>query len=139
MDLMQRFKEQAKNSPKVIVYPEGEDERILEAVSIVSEEGIAKPVLLGKEDVIKQTAGERNIDIAGIPVINPKESDKIEIYAAGYSEKKNDITVGVATRMVKKSLFFGAMMVAGGDADGMVAGIANARRVPQRPPGSGCI
>ncbi len=126
MDLMEKFKEQAKKSPKVIVYPEGEDERILEAVSVVSKEGIAKPILLGKEDAIKQIAAEKNIDISDIPIINPKESDRIETYAASYSEKKGGIKQSVAARMVKKSLFFGAMMVASNDADGMVAGIANA-------------
>lgn len=126
MDLMTQFKEKAKKAPKRIVYPEGEDERILAAASAVLKEGIAHPILLGQRAQIKQIASEHNVNIDGILVIDPQESEKLETYAAAYGERKGDVSIPVARRMVKKVLFFGAMMVAMGDADGMVGGIAHA-------------
>lgn len=126
MDLITQFKDKAKKSPGRIVYPEGEDKRILAAASIVFKEGIANPILLGQKSRIEQTAVENNIDINGISVIEPQESEKLEKYAVSYSERKVDISTSIAKRLVKKVLFFGAMMVSCDDADGMVGGIAHA-------------
>lgn len=126
MDLVTQFKEQAKRDPRKIVYPEGEDERILTAASIVLKEKIARPVLLGQRSHIERIATERKIDIEDISIIRPQESEELEKYAINYCKKKRDIPISVAKRLVKKPLFFGAMMVSCDDADGMVGGIAHA-------------
>ena len=126
MNLVDRFKEKAKGTSRRIVYPEGEDVRILKAASIVSREKIAVPVLLGNRAQIEKEAVEKGIDISGISVVEPKCSEKLEKYAEIYCEGKDDVSVSVAKRLVRKVLFFGAMMVSCGDADGMVGGIAHA-------------
>ncbi|MCK4423015.1 MAG: phosphate acetyltransferase [Candidatus Omnitrophica bacterium] len=125
MDLITRFKEQARKSPKRIVFPEGEDERIIEAAAAVSREGIAEPILLGNRERIEQTAAEKRIDINSVFIIAPPISDKLEHYAVSYCEQRKNIAVSVARYIVKKPVFWGAMMVSCGDADGMVAGIAH--------------
>ncbi|MCD5401599.1 phosphate acetyltransferase [candidate division NPL-UPA2 bacterium] len=126
MDLMTRFKEQAKKEPKRIVFPEGEDERILTAASMVLKERIARPILLGRRAEIERIASEKQVDIKDIPLVETRESEELEKYAASYCERKGDISISIARRLVKKGLFFGAMMVSCGDAEGMVGGIIHA-------------
>jgi phosphate acetyltransferase len=64
--------------------------------------------------------------LKGIETINPKESPKLDFYAARYIKGRDDITEGIARRMVSKPLFFAGMMVACGDADAAVGGAASA-------------
>lgn len=125
MDLITQFKKQAINNPQRIVYPEGEDERILTAASMVWKEGIARPILLGRRAEIERIASEKKIDISGIPVMETSESAELEKYAVNYNKARGDISLSIARRLVKKVLFFGAMMVSCGDAEGMVGGIAH--------------
>lgn len=125
MDIITRFKEKARTGPRVIVYPEGEDEKILTAASVVLREGIAKPVLIGRKSEIKRAAREKGIDINAVTIVEPGKSEKLEKYAQVYCEDKDNISIPIAKRLVKKALFFSAMMVSHGDADGMVGGIAH--------------
>lgn len=126
MDLIDIFKEQAKKNLKKIVLPEGHDERILSAAAEISREKIAIPVVLGNLEEIKNLAIKLNLKLDGITIINPAESQNLDKYASAYMRKRKDVTEGMAKRLVKKNLFYGAMMVALGDADGMVAGAATA-------------
>ena len=126
MDLITGFKQKAKADPRTIVYPEGENETILSAVSSILKEGIAKPVLVGKKPEIEKAAKEKAIDISAVDLIEPERSEKLEKYAQLYCEDKDNISLPIAKRLVRKPLFFAAMMVSCGDADGMVCGIAHA-------------
>lgn len=125
MDLTQSFIEKAKKKPLPIVFPEGKDERIIIAVSKIKEMGIAEPIVLGVEEDVKALAAENNVSLDGIKIINPRESEKLETYAAEYA-KSRDMKESIAERVVKKPLSFGGMMVKMGDAQGMVAGVASA-------------
>ncbi len=110
----------------MIVYPEGENGTILSAASSILKEGIAKPVLVGKKAEIEKAAGEKAVDISAVTLIEPEKSEKLEKYARLYCEDKDNISLPIAKRLVKKPLFFASMMVSCGDADGMVGGIAHA-------------
>jgi len=125
MDLMGRFKEQAKKLSCTVVYPEGDDERILEAASIVAKENVAKPVVLGKKGEIEKLAADKGISLEGVSIVSPQESGKIEEYAKAYCEGREDVSPRIASRLMKKTLFFAAGMVACDDADGMVGGISH--------------
>ena len=125
MDVLEEFKNKAKSNLKKIVFPEGNDERILEAVSKVKEQGLAIPIILGNSDDVLALAKEYNIDLSDIEIINNKDQDKIDVYAKEYI-KDRDLKEVIAKKLVKKALFFGGMMVKTGEADGMVAGVANA-------------
>ena len=126
MALIENFKEKAKGNPKRIVFPEGKDARIVEAAILAEREGIARPILLGRPDEIKKLAEEIGLDAGNIPIVNPKEDERLSRYAELYSRDKEELTTAIAGRLIKKELFFGGMMVACGDADGMVAGASHA-------------
>jgi phosphate acetyltransferase len=126
MDLITGFKKKAQADPRVIVYPEGENGTILSAASSILKDGIAKPVLVGEKSEIEKVAREKAVDISAVTLIEPERSEKLEKYARIYCEDKDNISLPIAKRLVKKPLFFAAMMAACGDADGMVGGIAHA-------------
>ncbi len=127
MDIVERFKEKARQKPKVIVLPEGGEDRVLRAAEATAQEGFAYPVLLGDEEAIRGRAASLNLDLANVEVVNPLKSPKIDSYAKLYFEtrRKRGVTERLAKRILGKSLYFGAMMVHAGDCDGMVAGAAN--------------
>jgi len=117
----------AKQKPKKIVFPEGEQEKILRAASKLVEEGIGFPILLGNEDRIKKLAEQANIDLKGIEIINPFRSDKLDHYAKKMLElrQRKGVTPAEAKRLlVRIQDYFGAMMVAEGEADCLLNGYA---------------
>ena len=128
MSFIKSIHQQAKNDKKKIVLPEGTETRMIKAVPLILEKGIAEVVLLGSEEEIKEIALEHGIDLAGAEIINPAQSDKLEEYGERYYQlrKHKDITEEEAKEQVKDPLYFGSMMVKKGDADGKVAGAENA-------------
>ncbi|MEK6647512.1 MAG: phosphate acetyltransferase [Candidatus Firestonebacteria bacterium] len=126
MSLLEHFIEKAKQSPKVIVFPEGNDERILSAAFRLSEEGIAKPIVLGNPDEVKSMALRLNLNIDKIKIENPVNSSNLEKYAISYSKSREGISKDIAMKLVKKSLAFGCMMVKESDAYGLVGGVSHA-------------
>lgn len=122
MGIAERFIEKAKSSPKTIVFPEGSEARIIRAARRLKDEGICRPTLVGKHDEVERVAAETGVSLDGIPVVDPKQSDRAAHYAARYAERRG-VREKVAARIVKKELSFGASAVAAGDADGMVGGV----------------
>lgn len=129
------LKARAKKSIKTIVLAEGEELRTLKAAEIVISEEYAKVILLGNPDKINMLAKAENVNIAGVPIINPENSDKNEEYAEAFYElrKKKGITPEQAAETIKNPLYYGVMMVKQGDADGMVAGAVNSSANVLRP------
>lgn len=125
MDIIQNFKERAKKNPKRIVFPESKDERILRAVEELAQEEILIPVLVGEREKIHQTARELKINLDNIEIQEPKKSENLQRYALAYM-KQREVEEGIASQLMGKDLLFGSMMVKEGDADGIVAGAANA-------------
>ncbi len=109
-----------------VVLPEGRDPRIIEAARQIKEQRIAEPIVLGKPEQIEAAAQEAGVSLTGITTLDPKQNPRLEAYAEQYIHGRDDISVGVARRMVSKSVFHGGMMVACSDADAMVAGAASA-------------
>ena len=127
MDILKDFAERAKKRQLKVVLPEGRDERIIKAAHAIKQQGIAQPIVLGKPEDIATAATAASLSLDGILTINPKDSPKIDAYAAAYAEHRGgQVSEGVARRMVAKPVFYGGMMVATGDADAMVAGAATA-------------
>ncbi len=125
MGIVDRFIKQAKTKTGSVVLPEGTDERIIQAARQIKDDGIADPILLGAAEEVQTAAKQAGVSLDGIQVIDPKTSDKLEAYTAIYA-KSREMKATIAARMVKRALFFGGMMVAQGDADTMVAGVAHA-------------
>jgi len=124
MNLIEQFKNKAREKPMNIVFPEGDEERILKAAEMALKERIAYPVVLGDEKKIQGKAKDIDVNLDGIEIINPVRSPKMAEYASAYCESR-DVNEGVAKRILRRVLYFGAMMVNVGDCDGMVAGSIN--------------
>jgi malate dehydrogenase (oxaloacetate-decarboxylating)(NADP+) len=71
----------AQHSPKRVVFPEGENEKVLRACHILLEEGVAAPILLGNEKVIRGKAEELGVDLRGMEVVDVERSPDREAYA----------------------------------------------------------
>ena len=118
-------KRAAKN-PKRIVFPEGSEERILKAVSVILKKKIAQPILVGNSTKIKNAAKKLKlkIDWDKVKIYDNKRSKKLKEYAALFYEKRKHkgIKEKDALEIIKGINYFGTMMVETGDADGMVTG-----------------
>ena len=124
--LMDSIIKKATKLGKTIVLPEGEEPRVIEAARCITDNKIAKVILLGDRQVIKNVRADINVD--DIEVINPKTSDKLEKYSNTLFElrKAKGMTLEQAQELVKNNtLFFGALMLKLGEADGMVGGAIN--------------
>lgn len=125
MTVIEELFEKAKQASATVVFPEGEEPRILEAAETLVREGLATPVLLGVEKTIVHTAAAEGLSMAGITVVDPSSTALMERHARSLSEARG-LPEGAAMRLLKKPLYLAGMMVARGDADAMVAGIAHA-------------
>jgi phosphate acetyltransferase len=111
----ERLKERARATPRRIVFPEGDDERVIGAALRLKQEGLAEPILVSK----KAAPGLENVWPIGHP--------KIDDYAGLYLKRRagKGVSTLEADAIARKPLFFAALMVAMGDADGSVGGCVN--------------
>ena len=102
-DIVYNLRQRAKQDPKVIVFPEADDERVVEAVKIIKEENIAKPLLLTQDNL---------------------DPEKQEEFANIYFERKQvkGVTFEEARELMENPLYYASMMTRYGYADGFVAG-----------------
>ncbi len=124
--LMDQIKQKAKLLNKTIVLAEGEEPRTIDAAMKIVEGGIAKIILVGDEKKIKEIRPEA--DLSKVTVINPETYDIADFADTLYQSKLNSkkpLTMEQATAQVRGNLYFGAMLVKKGIADGMVAGAIN--------------
>ena len=125
----------AKQAPKTIVLPEGEDERVLEAAHIVNEEKFAKIVILG--DVTKMTAhfAAKGWNTDGIEFIKPEESPRLGEYTELLYElrKEKGLSREDAAKLALNYNYFGTLMIKSGHADGMVSGANHSTADTVRP------
>ncbi len=124
-EVMRVFIHRAQQAPKRIVFPEGEEEKILRAARIIVEEKIAQPILLGSRTLIAQRIKELGLDMEGVEIINPSKSMKHDEYAKTFYDlrQRKGVTRGGVERLVSTHNIFGMMMVRQGDADGLVSGL----------------
>ncbi len=125
-EMMRVLINKAKSAPKRLVFPEGDEDKILRAAAILVEEEIAIPILLGDEDVIRARAQELGIDLGSIEIINPRNSPKFNEYAERIFalRQRKGVTLAEARRMLRNNRnYYGVMMVNEGDADTMLSGI----------------
>ena len=126
---LRKVRASAKANPKNIVFPEGEEPRILEATETIIKKKLANPILIGDPRKIKSLAKKRKLEIdwKKVKIINPKTSKLTEKYIKIFAEERK--SKGITKAKAKKILqskeginYFGTMMVHTGDADGMVSG-----------------
>ncbi len=121
---IEKIKERAKQHKKHIVLPDALDERTLKAARIIVDEKIANVTLIGDEEKIYSLAEKIGVNLSGVRIENPLRSEKLSDFAHIFYNlrKHKGISFEEAIETMKNSLFFGAMMVREGLADGSVAG-----------------
>jgi phosphate acetyltransferase len=99
-----------------IVFPEGSDERVVAAATRLAQEKVVQPILLGP------CRG-----IPGVKFLEPETSDRLSRYAALFHERRRHkgVTQSEAREVARRPLYFAALMLAHGDADGFVGGAVN--------------
>jgi malate dehydrogenase (oxaloacetate-decarboxylating)(NADP+) len=122
--VMRTIRSQARAKPRRIVFAEGEELRVLEAVRIVKAEGFARPILLGDPAVIRAAAESVNLDLAGIELRNPHENAELDQLARMLfqARSRKGLSRNKADRIVRRPIEHGLMMLRAGLAEGLVAG-----------------
>lgn len=135
MDLFEELKVEVKEKHPSIVFPEGEDERVLSAAFRLKEENILEPIVLGKRSEVEKTAKAIGKDLANINFIDPAEAKDIDEMAQTFFERrKGKITLEDAKALLLKDVnYFGTILVYMKKADGLVSGAAHATSDTVRP------
>ncbi len=137
MSFIEEIKERAKKDIKTIVLPEAEDVRTLEATRMVLDEKYAKVILIGNKEKVLAKAKENNIDITGVEIINPVESEKYDEYVNLLYDlrKHKGMTIEQAKELVKDPTYYGMLMLKdeGSIADGLVSGAVHSTSDTLRP------
>ncbi|MCS6984760.1 MAG: phosphate acetyltransferase [Leptospiraceae bacterium] len=126
--------EKARSLQKHIVLPEGEDERILQAARILTERGVVKITLLGKEEIVREKIARLGLDLK-VELIDPEKSPWRNDFAREYYElrKHKGISPQMADELMTNVNYFGTMLVHRGLADGMVSGAIHTTAETIRP------
>ncbi len=114
-----------KNKSKIL-FTEGANQKILEAVSILKDEGIIKPVVFGRKSEITSLIKEHNIpNLNDLEIIYPSEHPKFTEYVDTFYQmrQRKGVSIGYAKATMRRASYFGSMMVKKGDADGMITGM----------------
>jgi len=119
--------ERAKNDPKRVVFGQAENIKVLKAVQAVKHEGIAIPILMGNPVSIRKIITELNLDLADIPIIDPRSNDenaRIEEFADEFvrNRQRKGVAKEEATELMRNQPYFGSMMVHQGLADAFLSG-----------------
>lgn len=115
----------AISNPKRVVFPEGDEPKIIRAAYICVEDGIAMPILLGNRKTIEQTARAMHIPLDEIAIEDPSTSRKREEYAQHMwaRRQRKGMSLDEARRRLYNGNYFGSCMVVRGDADALVSGV----------------
>ncbi len=122
--LLESIKDQARSFKRTVVLPDALDERTMRAARIVTDQAIASTVLIGNEEQIRTKAESLNVGLNGIRIADPVNSDKLSDFSHIYFNlrKSKGIEFPEAQKTMTHPLYFAAMMVREGMADGSVAG-----------------
>lgn len=114
----------AQQDPPSIVFPEGDDPRILRASRILADEGIARPILLGDLDAIRRQADDASLTLEDIELVNPRTAGDRDQLAQELWQRRQrrGMTLRQAKARVLDPLYYGLMMLRAGRTDALVAG-----------------
>ena len=127
--------EKLQRHPKRVVFPEGNEPRVLQAARQFYSLRLGAPILLGDRTVIKTAAERLNLSLEGVRIINPVESEELENFAQRYESLRRykGIKVKEARQAMHNPNYYGAMMVAMHQADGFVSGASEITGSTLRP------
>ena len=127
--LVKRITTKAKRNPKRIVFAEAEHYKILKAAQEVKDEGIAIPILLGREVRIRQLIEDNVLDLDDVQILDPKSDEQRERrnqfgQILFEKRKRKGMTLPEAVKLMRERNYFGSMMVDQGIADAFISGIS---------------
>ena len=123
-EFMRMVMHKAQAAPRRVVFPEGENDKILRASHILADEKIAAPILLGSEDTILRKAADLGVELDGIKIVDPATWPHRESYIETLYQlrQRRGVTLSEARERIANRNVFGALMVHLGDADALVGG-----------------
>jgi malate dehydrogenase (oxaloacetate-decarboxylating)(NADP+) len=124
-EIMRVMIHKAQRQPMRVVFPEGEEAKIVRACQILIEENIARPILLGREAAVRAQIEDCHEHLESIEIIDPAASGCAERYAAGLFQlrQRKGMTPNEAREWMLNRNIFASMMVHAGDADALVGGL----------------
>lgn len=125
MDIVKQIRSRAKSAGKSIIFPETEDPRVLKAASFLADQSICSVVLIGKKPAINEFAQKQGIKIpARVQYISLDTYSKVDELVENLYKRRGQrgLSKDGARNQLENPLYFGAGLVARGDADGCVAG-----------------
>ncbi|HMJ89172.1 MAG TPA: phosphate acetyltransferase [Candidatus Acidoferrum sp.] len=127
--------EKLQRHPKRLVFPEGTEPRILQAARQYSSLKLGAPIVLGDRTKIKQVAQDLNISLEGVRIIDPNLSEELENFAQRYEllRRGKGVKLEEAREAMRNPNYFGAMMVAMHQADGVISGASERMGSTLRP------
>jgi len=124
-EVMRDIIDRARRDPRRIVFPEGENERVIRSARQVVAEQIAHPVLLGRPDRIRDRAEQLSVSLDGVELLDVQaDGERHEKYVQEFYRRRQrkGVTEAEARERLRQPVTFACMMVSEGDVDGMVAG-----------------
>ncbi len=117
--------DQAKARPKRIIFPEGEDPKIVRAAKILIEEGICRPLLIGDPARLRALLAEHEMDESTVEIVDPHDDERRSTLAVEFHTMRwrHGITLSDARKLMCDPVYLGNMMVRTGMADGLIAGL----------------
>lgn len=131
LEFLEKIYERGRNTKKKILLSEASDERVLRAIEGILKSGVAVPVLIGDSREANRVAKKEGIDLKGLEIIDNEKSKDLDKYVTLYCEKRRhkNVSPDDALKVITKNpVFYAALMVAAGDADGTVTGAATTTR-----------
>jgi phosphate acetyltransferase len=122
---MDKMRERVRGRGVRIVYPEGLEERALRAAALLCAEDLARPILLGPADGLRQRAASLGVELDAIERRDPATDPAAAGFADAYHElrRHKGVSLESARERIRLPHYFGASMVHAGTADGMVSGL----------------
>jgi malate dehydrogenase (oxaloacetate-decarboxylating)(NADP+) len=135
LELMRGILDQARRSPRRVVFPEGEHDQILRAAKVLVDEGIAHPILLARREVIAERLRALDLPEDRLTIIHNESSEKFDLYVDHFHEmrRRDGMTRVEARKWMRQRNYFGTMMVELGDADGLISGLTQSYPETIRP------
>ncbi len=118
----------ARRDPQRVALADGEHERVIRAAAQIVDQGVARPLLIGRPDHVRARAEELGVDLTGVELVDPQaDEERLEAYATELylRRQRRGLTRAEASSVIARPIYFGAMMVRRGDADAVVAGVSS--------------
>ena len=134
MSLIENLRSKVRASKQEIVFPEGDDARILRAAIRLNEDGDIKPIVLGDKKELEALAEKEGVKLGDLEILDPANYEaKDEMVKAFVERRKGKATEAQAAEILKDHNYFGTMLIYMGKAKGLVSGAAHTTADTVRP------